>query len=140
MPDDPTPLTVTVSGAIDETLVFDTPTCSHPTGSSNFRVFWRNGSGAHVFVLFAEILGDYTEPGTYNGQDHTARVKLQEEAGGSGYYFAADTAEGDTLTITVDHVDVDGAWGEFTVSGLHGDEGAITLAPATVPIWCTEVD
>ena len=140
MPPNPAPFTVNISGAIEESLVFDTPSCSHPTGSANFRAFWRNGAGDHVFVLFAEILGDYTKPGTYNGTDHNARVKLQEEAGGSGYYFSADADEGDTLTITVESVGKDGAWGEFMVSGMHADEGAITLTPGTVPIWCDEVD
>ena len=31
------------------------------------------------------------------------------------------------------------AWGTFTVSGLHGAEGAIQLDPAVVPIWCPVV-
>ena len=147
IPDDPSPFTLTVSGAYDEDLVFDSPSCTWPYGSANFRVFWRNGNGDHVFVLVAELLGSFEGAGTYNETDHGARVKLQEEAGGSGGYYALDADQGDTTSITVDYAAYDDledagiAWGEFTVSGMHDSSGGqVQLSPNTVPIWCPTVN
>ena len=139
IPADPRPLTVTVTGATSQSLVFDQVTCTHPLNSSNFRIFWR-GSG-HVFVLKAEVLGDYTGPGTYSSADTSARASLQEEAGGSGFYFTADAAQGDTVTFTMEAHDVDAAeaWGTFTVTGMHGSDGALPLEPSSLPIWCPVV-
>lgn len=147
IPDDPSPFTLTVSGAYNGDLVFDSPSCTWPYGSANFRVFWRNSSGDHVFVLVAELLGSFEGAGTYNETDHGARVKLQEEAGGSGSYYALDADQGDTTAITVDYAEYDDlkdagvAWGEFTVSGMHDSSGGqIQLSPNTVPIWCPTVN
>lgn len=139
LPPDPRPLTVTVTGALGASIVFDQVTCTHPLNSSNFRIFWR-GSG-HVFVLKAEVLGDYAGPGTYSSADTSTRASLQEEAGGSGNYFTADAAQGDTVTFVMDAHDTDAAeaWGSVTVSGMHGAGGPIQLEPATVPIWCPVV-
>ena len=135
-PEDPRPLTLTVSGAYEGTLVFDAPTCTWLETAPNFRAFWRNSEGAHVFVLVADILSVFDGPGTYTEADGSVRVKLQEEAGGSGYYFGTDASVGDTASITVTSVDDAQAWGEFTFSGLHSDSGAITVTPVPVPIWC----
>lgn len=137
LPDDPTPFTLTVEGDYDDALVFDSPTCSWFDGAPSFRAFWRNAAAEHVFVLVADIQGAFTEAGTYDQSMGTVRVKLQEEAGGAGYYFATDTAQGDTATITVEHVDETSAWGEFEFSMLHATDGAyVTASPQPVPIWC----
>lgn len=134
MPASPAPFTVTVGGAWPTTLTFDQPSCSSPVGSSNLRVFWRGSD--HVAVLVLNILGTYTGAGDYNETDHRLTVALQEEAGGSGYYFASGA--GDTIDATVLFGDDAVAWGEYTVSGLTGDGGGVTLSPATIPIWCAE--
>jgi hypothetical protein len=134
MPADPRPITLHVHGFTELTLVFDAPTCGVTQGAPTFRAFWRNGEGEHVFVLVAEVIGLYTGPGSYDSSMGRVDAKLQEEAGGSGAYFATDTT--DTTSITVDGQDDTRAWGEFTVSGMHGGDGAITLDPSTIPIWC----
>ena len=87
------------------------------------------------------MLGDYAGPGTYSSADTNTRASLQEEAGGSGHFYTADTSQGDTVTFEMEAHDTDAAeaWGTFTVSGLHGAEGAIQLDPAVVPIWCPVV-
>lgn len=134
-PADPSPLTLTVSGALSQTLVFDQPTCSNPTGSSNLRVFWR-GSG-HVFVLKVELLGTFTGVGSYTSSAHGARASLQEEAGGSGYYFVAGPS--DTIEMDIAGYDREAlqAWGSFSVSGMADTSGGtITLSPQPIPIWC----
>lgn len=134
MPASPAPFTLTLTGAWPVTLTFDQPTCSSPVGSSNLRVFWRGSS--HVAVLVLNVLGTYQGAGDYTEAEHGLRVALQEEAGGSGYYFASET--GDDISATVLFDDDSVAWGEYTVTTLHSDSGDITLSPTTIPIWCAE--
>ena len=136
MPADPSPFTLTIAGALDETLTFDAPTCSFQ--GSSYRMFWRNAAEEHVFVLVAEVIGSFTGVGTYDQTVPRAIAKLQEEAGGSLAYFVTDAAAGDTLEITVEHIDDDRTWGSFTFSSLTGETGAITATPQPVPIWCPE--
>lgn len=140
MPDDPRPLTITVSGAYTGVLTFDTPTCAWYDGVPNYRAFWRNGEKEHVFVLVAEIIGDYTGEGTYDETMGRVDVKLQEEAGGSGAYFGTDTTQGDTVSLTVEHVDEINSFGTFTFNRLHGVDGAVTITPQPLPIWCPEMN
>jgi hypothetical protein len=140
LPPDPRPLTIAVHGGYEGSLVFDQPDCTAVTGAPQFRAFWRNGSGAHVFVLIAEVIGPYDGPGEYTQDQSIVRAKLQEEAGGNGNFFATDTTQGDTVTIDVDQVTDTEAWGSFTVGGMHGDAGAITIDPTTIPIWCPELN
>ena len=142
LPEKPAPFTLQVSGGADLALYFDTPTCSKPVGSSNFRAFWRDSTGGHVFVLIADLLGSFTGAGTYDTASAGAIVKLQEEAGGTGgfdFYFT-DSAAGDSATITVEYIDEEKAeiaWGEFSFTSLHGDSGsAVTATPQPIPIWC----
>lgn len=132
-PDDPSPIVLDVSGAMTASLTFDQPTCQ--IAGQNFRMFWRNAAREHVFVLVAEVLGPYMGPYTYTPEAGTVRVKLQEEAGGEGRYFA--TEEGTDVTVVVEgHTDTH-AWGEFSFGELAGDGGGATVAPQPVPIWCT---
>ena len=137
MPADPSPFTLTLAGAVDETLLFDAPSCSFQ--GSSYRMFWRNADPLqHVYVLVAEVIGSFTGVGTYDQTVPRTVAKLQEEAGGSGAYFVTDATAGDTLEITVEHVDDDRTWGSFTFSSLTGDPGAITATPQPVPIWCPD--
>lgn len=142
LPPRPDPFTLVVTGATSLSLRFDTPTCSKPVGSSNFRVFWRDSGGSHVFVLVAELMGTFTGPGTYDTAGAGAKVKLQEEAGGTGAqrYFATDETQGDSATITIDYLDeekAEVAWGEFSFTSLHGSTGGpLTATPQPIPIWC----
>ncbi|MCK6504183.1 hypothetical protein L6R53_12415 [Myxococcota bacterium] len=146
LPPKPDPFTLEVSGAEDLSLRFDTPTCSKPVGSSNFRVFWRDSGGSHVFVLVAELLGSFTGPGTYDTAGAGAKVKLQEEAGGTSTqrYYATDDTQGDSATITVDYLDeekAEVAWGEFSFTSLHGSSGGpLTATPQPIPIWCDSLN
>lgn len=145
MPVNPAPFTVTVSGDADLALVFDAPTCT--AQGNNFRAFWRNTSGDHAFVLIAETLGGFTEPGTIDQTQPNTRAKLQEEQGGQGIGpFQTDAAQGDTFALHVDHFDEAGydvtqrAWGSFDVGGMHGTDTAITVTPTNLPIWCPAVN
>ena len=135
IPDDPRPISITVSGAYTGTLVFDEPSCTWTESIPNFRAFWRNGSGQHVFVLLAEVLGSFAGPGTYDETMPTTRVKLQEEAGGQGLFFSSEG--GDTVAITVTGLEEGQAWGEFSFSGMA--DGGIQVEPQPVPIWCPEL-
>ena len=135
-PEDPGPLTLTVSGAYTGTLVFDQPSCTWLDTAPNFRAFWRNEAREHVFVLVADILSVFDGPGTYTEADGSVRIKLQEEAGGTGYYFGTDTTAGDTVSITVTGVTEEHAWGEFSASALHNSAEEITFSPQPFPIWC----
>ena len=132
-PENPSPLTITVSGAYQQTLVFDEPDCSSPVGSSNMRMFWRNQNGEHVFVLVTEILGDFTGEGVYSSDDVRANIKLQEEAGGSGLYFG--TNANSTSIIEYDFYDEENNFisGNATVDTLSGNDGDITISPNTSP-------
>lgn len=142
LPPKPDPFTLQTTGAANLSLRFDTPTCSKPVGSSNFRVFWRDSTGSHVFVLVGELMGTFTGPGTYDTAGAGAKVKLQEEAGGTGAqdYYATEEAQGDSASITIDHIDeekLEVAWGEFTFTSLHGSTGgALSATPQPIPIWC----
>ena len=140
-PDDPSPFTVTVSGAYEGSLVFDDPTCYYPLGSTQLRVFWRNGAREHVFFLLVELLSDFEGAGTYDDSNASPRAKLQEEAGGTGYYFQSDSGQGDQVSLTVQLDEEDHVWGEWSVSGMHDTSGgAITLEPSVIPIWCPELN
>lgn len=138
LPPDPSPFTLTVSGAYDAQLTFDQPSCQALDGAPNFRAFWRNAAKEHVFVLVADILGVYAGPGSYDETMGRVAVKLQEEAGGSLAYFY--TGEGDTVLITLEAVTDTEAWGDITVSGMQGDQGAISITPQPIPIWCPALD
>ncbi len=140
-PDDPTPFQITVSGAYTGTLSFDEPDCYQPVGSTQLRVFWRDGGGSHVFFLLAQVMTGFEGPGTYDATNANPEGRLQEEAGGTGYYFYTDASKGDSATITVDWVGEDVIWGEFTIDGLHDTSGgSVTLEPSTIPLWCPTVN
>ena len=84
------------------------------------------------------MLGTYTGIGSYDSS--TARATLQEEAGGSGLYFTADSNAGDTVDVLIEGDEDNQIWGSVTLSGMHDISGAaISLDPSTVPIWCPEV-
>jgi len=139
-PDRPDAFTINVSGAYEGTLTFDTPTCSHRTGSTTFRQFWRGPD--HVFVLLVEMFDTFPgETGSYTGADGV-RAKLQEEAGGAGHYF--DSTVGDnSASLTLEGFDTDAneAWGTGSVGTLgDGAGGTATISPDVVPIWCDSME
>jgi hypothetical protein len=138
-PEDPSPFTVEVNGEENLTLVFDLPDCSSPLGSSNLRTFWRSGSGEHVFVLVAEVLGSYAGEGSYSSDSLTVRTKLQEEAGGQARYFATDTAQGDSALVVIDSADDTNAIGEATAATMHSTTGSIAITPSSFPIYCLDI-
>ena len=88
-------------------------------------------------MLKVEALGTWTGEGSFTAAEHGVRASLQEEAGGSGYYFAASSAE--TIEMTVDCYDPGAGqvWGSWTVSGMTDNSGgSISLSPQPIPIWC----
>ena len=140
---DPTPtrpdsITLQTTGVENLSLMFDTPTCQIPSAASNFNTFWRNGTGAHVFVLRVMLRGDYEGPGVYNTTDNSLLVSLQEEAGGEGRYYAIDVEQGDTASIELktDPSDRNLVYGTLTVNSLHATDGSISLSPTEIPLWC----
>lgn len=141
MPTDPRPLSIAFTGALSETIEFDSPTCSvYPNPANvNFRTFWR-GTG-HNAVLIAEVLSDFAGAGTYETGTHNLRVKLQTEAGTVYSFdpFQVDLAQGDAATLTLDHVG-EVAYGSFDFTSMHGAAGALSAAPAAIPIWCEAVE
>ncbi len=141
LPPKPDPFTLQVTGGANLSLRFDTPTCQKPKGANNFRAFWRDSTGSHVFVLIVDLLGSYAGPGEYDADTHGLKVKLQEEAGGTGGfdYYATSTSQGDTATLNIEHLDEELgiAWGELSFDGLHPSSGAgVEVSPMPVPIWC----
>jgi hypothetical protein len=138
MPESPIPFNVSVSGVYSGTLAFDKGECSQL--GNNFRQTWRNEGRTHVFVLIADIVGVYAGPGDYDASMGRVGVKLQEEAGGYGYFFQTDASDGDPLTITIEYCDDDIAWGHFDVSTMSSEKGAVTVSPGSLPIWCENVE
>jgi len=139
-PDAPQPFTIAVSGAYSGSLTFDSPSCSHRTGSTTFRQFWRGSD--HVFVLLVEMFDTFPgETGAYTAADGV-RARLQEEAGGSGYYFDSATGN-DSATLELEGFDTDlnEVWGAATAGEL-GDTsgGSVTLSPDAIPVWCDSME
>jgi hypothetical protein len=143
-PADPTPFTLSYSGADSGSLVFDEVQCTWPPGSSNLRVGWRNASDEHVFVLLIDLLGVFDGVGSYSSDESSnVRARLQEEAGGSGANFVVDSAQGDLVSITVEGADQEAGqvWGSFDVATMHDlSGGMISLDPGTFPIWCPSIN
>ena len=131
------PFTMDFTGALEDSLAFDTPSCTWQT-TTHFRSFWRNAEGAHTFVLLAEVLGGFDGIGHYDHETAGARIKLQEEAGGDGNFFQSDPAQGDTFAIDMDLLDTDVGIGSgsFSFNSLHGDGGATSGTPLPEPIRC----
>ncbi len=137
-PTEPDSIAIETSGSENLSLMFDTPTCQIPTAAPNFNAFWRNGTGAHVFVLRVMLRGDYIGGGSYNSDDHELLVTLQEEAGGQGRYYAVDSTQGDLATLEL-NTDTNGiVWGTINVNSLHSLEGSITMNTTDIPLWCDE--
>lgn len=139
-PEAPDPFTISVSGAWSGTLTFDTPSCSHRTGSATFRQFWRGPD--HAFVLLVEMFDTFPgEPGDYTGADGV-RARLQEEAGGDGNYF--DSQLGDaSSTLRLEGLDTElsQAWGTATAGTLgDGTGGTVTLSPDSLRVWCDHLE
>ena len=142
-PEDTTPtrpdsIVLETSGSENLSLMFDNPTCQIPSAAANFNTFWRNGTGAHVFVLRVMLRGDYVGPGIYDTTNDSLLVTLQEEAGGQGRYYSVDATQGDSASIELktDPSDRNLVYGTLTVNSLHSAEGAITISPTEIPLWC----
>jgi hypothetical protein len=140
-PVQPEPFTVSVTGATNLSLSFDTPTCQIPEAAPNFNTFWRSSTGAHVFVLRVSILGVYEGTGAYNSNVEDSRalmVSLQEEAGGEGRYYTVDTDQGQLANVELT-AEEDLIYGQLLVSELYSTiDGVIQISPTSIPIWCDE--
>jgi hypothetical protein len=141
MPANPSPFTVNFSDG--NSLEFDLPSCSHYRGSSNFRMFWRNEARTHVYVMIIEAMSLFDGVGSYSSNDGTVRVKLQQEAGGTGgaSAYKADGTDGGEVIVTVDYLDEDIAWGEASITSIHDttQDVPVTVTPTTFPIWCSDL-
>ncbi|MEE2749941.1 MAG: hypothetical protein VX519_00810 [Myxococcota bacterium] len=130
-------ITLTFTGALEQTLTFDQPACTH-TASTHFRSFWRDSTDSHTFVIIAEVLGGLEGAGQYDHNTPGARIKLQEESGGGGAFFQTDTTASDTLNITLGHLDAAAgeAWGTYEFSAIQGESGGTSVTPLPIPIRC----
>ena len=133
----PYPFTLDFTGSLEESLLFDAPNCTL-NAPTHLQVFWRNLARDHTFVLVAEILGGVESTGTYDQGTTGASIKLQEEAGGSGAYYQADTSQGDTFGIELGEHDYESGYvrGSFIFSSLHSGTDATSATPMPVPIYC----
>ncbi len=140
-PDDPSPFQIQLSGDESENLRFDEPYCNNMMGSSNLRIFWRDSTNQHVWVLVAELMGSFDGAGTYTlDENGSVRVKLQEEAGGQARGYMTSHSDGDTAQIVLEHVEENRLYGHVTVSSMHGTNGQIGFSPVEFPIWCPSID
>ena len=137
-PTRPNSIVLQTSGSENLSLMFDSPTCQIPSAADNFNTFWRNGTGAHVFVLRVMLRGDYIGPGIYDTTNDSLIITLQEEAGGQGRYYAVDGTQGDTASIELktDPSDRNLVYGMLTVNSLHSTDGSISISPTEIPLWC----
>ena len=135
-PTEPDSITIETTGSESLALMFDTPSCQIPSAAPNFNAFWRNGSGAHVFVLRVMLRGEYEGAGTYSTDSNELLVTLQEEAGGQGRYYAVDSEQGDSATIVLNIDDTGIVWGTLNVNSLHSAEGGISMTTTDIPLWC----
>ncbi len=133
----PYPFTLDFTGSLEQSLLFDAPNCTL-NAPTHLQVFWRNLARDHTFVLVAEILGGVASTGSYDQNTTGARLKLQEEAGGSGAYYQSDASQGDTFIIEItEHNYEEGyARGTFSFSALHSGSDATTATPMPIPIYC----
>lgn len=137
-PTKPDSISIQSTGVESLSLMFDSPTCQIPSAAQNFNAFWRNGSGSHVFVLRVMLRDDYVGAGTYDSTNNNLLVSLQEEAGGQGRYYAIDDTQGDSasLELKTDASDRNLIYGTLTINSLHSTDGAISISPTEIPIWC----
>ena len=135
-PTEPGSITIETTGSESLSLMFDTPSCQIPSAAPNFNAFWRNGSGAHVFVLRVMLRGEYEGAGTYTTDSNELLVTLQEEAGGQGRYYSVNSEEGDSATIVLNTDDSGIVWGTLNVNALHSADGAISMTTTDIPLWC----
>jgi|ETNmetMinimDraft_26_1059896.scaffolds.fasta_scaffold20596_2 hypothetical protein len=87
-------------------------------------------------------MGTFASAGSYTIDGAQTRVKLQSEAGSPyNFFYQVDVAQGDSGTLDVTHIDGEAgvAWGEVTFSGMHGGNGALTVSPLPILIWCNDV-
>jgi hypothetical protein len=137
-PENPAPFSIIVSGAENLDLVFDEPSCSSPMGSNNMRMFWRNSSDAHVFVMVTEVMGEFEGTGSYSPPEFRANIKLQQEAGGQALYYGS--VEDSGVAITYDVSEENFVSGSATFSFLQGNDGDISISPTTYPLWCDNIE
>lgn len=143
-PEEPAPFTITISGTDNESLVFDSPTCQIPDAAPNVNVYWRNQAGSHKFVLRMMLRNDYDpEVEEYSIANNELSFTLQEEAGGQGRYYVADSTSGDSGTLSLfvyeEIIGEPTVWGEAVIETMHTPStgASITLSPSTIPVWCT---
>ena len=119
-----------INGTSTYSLTFSEHDCSN--NNNQVRSFWRGSN--HVFVLIAEIMSDYNGVDTYTTENSTVRVKLQEEAGGSGSFYQATD---DDISIDVQYVGLEGTSGLVSAPTLEG--GSLILDPTEFYFGCNKV-
>ena len=126
----PKSFVLTTQGSATHSISFSEHSCSN--NNNQVRSFWR-GSG-HVFVLISEIMSNYSGVGEYTTENSTIRIKLQEEAGGSGLFYQS-TNDDMSIDITYD--------GEEGLSGLaitrSLESGTLLLEPTEFYFGCPAI-
>jgi hypothetical protein len=126
----PKSFVLSTQGSSTHSISFSEHTCSN--NNNQIRSFWR-GSG-HVFVLIAEIMSNYSGVREYTVDNSTIRIKLQEEAGGSGLFYQATD---DDISIDITYDGEEGLSGSATASSLEA--GTLLLDPTTFYVGCPTI-
>ena len=143
-PVEPEPFTITISGTDNESLLFNNPTCQIPDAAPNINIFWRNQAGSHKFVFRVMLRNEYDpEIAEYSIANNELSFTLQEEAGGEGRYYVADSNSGASGSLSLQvYEEIIGepiVWGEAAVETMQNPStgASITLSPSNIPVWCT---
>ncbi len=135
LPASPLPIDLTLTGSATGTAHFDRIVCSYPP-NHQLQLTYSDSNNSYTWAMRAFIRETFTGDGTYSTN---VQVQLLEDFSG-GRYYAASSADGTAVAVTVDGFGANGAYGSITTAPLTGDAGDVTLAPQPIPFWCDAID
>jgi hypothetical protein len=136
LPPDPTPWSLSISGAESVSFSFTDGQCWQMDGSGDFRQRWQDDVAN--WVLTIEVVDEYEGDGVYDQTEGALVTLFHNVAQGSFYQTSAGNH---TVTVDMDLDDTEVAAGDVTISGMTdvNTSGSVTLSPDTVPIWCDTI-
>jgi len=135
LPPDPTPWSLSISGAESVDFSFTDGQCWQFDGSGDFRQRWQDNVAN--WVLTIEVIDEYEGDGVYD-ETEGARATLIHNVAQSSVYQTAAGSHAITVDMGLDDGEV--AAGTVTISGMTDTTlGSVTLTPDMVPIWCDTV-